>query len=140
LHDMGLTETHRPRAAECCFALNGGLIAYDLARAHGWDESKSQHLHDTIGLHINPLVSVADHGPEAKLLGNGAFMDIVGLRHYCVPTQDLQEVILRYPRGDFIEEILRVMREMDHRPDSRSGFMSKLGIDFLARRNPLNSP
>jgi hypothetical protein len=37
-----------------------------------------------------------------------------------------------------VTEILHVMNSIDHPPDPRSGFMSKLGIAHLARNNPLD--
>ena len=84
------------------------------------------------------IVNTTEHGPEAKLLGNGAYLDIVGLRHYCLTTDAIQRVHKLYPREQFVPEILRIMSEIQHPPDTRSGFMSNIGIDFLAKRNPLD--
>ena len=137
LHDMGLTETHNPKAAHGCFALNGGDVAYTLAQQYDWTAERCETLYNTIGLHINPQVKVADHGPEAKLLSNGAFMDIVGLRHYCLTRAAILEVQNNHPRETFIREILALMKAIPHSKNTRSEFMSHIGIDWLALRNPL---
>ncbi len=138
LHDLGLSEKYSPQASHSCFALNGANVAYTLALEHGWDDVQAQTLYNSIGMHLNPLVSVAKHDPEAKLLGNGAYLDIVGLGHYRLSPQVIKKVHQLYPRDNFVAEILRVMKSIDHPPDTRSGFMSKVGIDFLANRNPLD--
>lgn len=138
LHDLGLSDTYNPEASHSCFALNGANVAYHLALEHGWPHAQAETLYNSIGLHLNPLVSVAEHGPEAKLLGNGAYLDIVGLRHYCLTTEAIQRVHQLYPREQFVPEILRIMSDIQHPPDTRSGFMSNIGIDFLAKRNPLD--
>lgn len=139
LHDVGLSARHRPEAEHGCFALNGARVARELALERGWSAGRAESLYGVIGLHLNPLVSVDAHGPEAKLLGNGAYLDIVGLRHYCLTPEVIERVHQRYPREQFVDEILRVMDSIDHPPNTRSGFMSNIGIDFLAKRNPLDA-
>ena len=138
LHDLGLSDKYSPQADHSCFALNGANIAYKLALEQGWDDGRAQILYNSIGLHINPLIEVAEHGPEAKLIGNGAYLDIIGIRHYCLTPEVIKQVHQLFPRGNFVADILRVMKSIDHPRDTRSGFMSKIGIDFLANRNPLD--
>jgi hypothetical protein len=138
LHDLGLSDKYSPEATHSCFALNGANIAYKLALEHDWDDAQAEALYNCIGLHLNPLVSATEHGPEAKLLGNGAYLDILGLRHYCLTAEVIKRVDERHPREDFVPEILMIMKEIKHPPDTRSGFMSKIGFDFMAKRNPLD--
>lgn len=138
LHDLGLSDTYRPQATHSCFALNGANVAYHLALEHDWQHAQAETLYNCIGLHLNPLIDATEHGPEAKLLGNGAYLDIVGLRHYCLTAEAIQRVHQLYPREQFVTEILRIMNDIQHPPDTRSGFMSKIGIDFLAKRNSLD--
>lgn len=138
LHDMGLTDKHRPQANHACFALNGAAIAYNLALKHQWTDAQAQNLYNTIGLHITPMLTASKHGPEAKLLGNGAFLDVAGLRHYCLNVAVIKQVLQQYPRQNFTAELLQVMQNTDHPLDTRAGFMSNMGIEFLANRNPLD--
>ena len=138
LHDMGLSDKHSPQAAHSCFALNGANVAYNLALEHGWNDTQAEAVYNCIGLHLNPLVNATEHGPEAKLLGNGAYLDILGLRHYCLTADVIQRVHQRHPRTDFIPEIVRIMKGIKHPPHTRAGFMSNMGIEFMARRNPLD--
>jgi hypothetical protein len=77
------------------------------------------------------------HGAEAKLVGDGATMDVLGSRYHRVPTGIVRSVHARYPRTSFRGEIL-VSVGAPHAPSSRPHFLSRLGFGFFANRNPLD--
>jgi hypothetical protein len=73
LHDLGLI--HRDGAA--CFALRGAELARAIVVAAGADASVAERVADAIARHLN----VAPGGDvEARLVGAGAALDVVGAR------------------------------------------------------------
>jgi len=139
LHDLGISEHNLPRTHVYCFATTGAREAAELVRAGGWDEERATRTYEAISLHLNPLIDASVQGAEARLVGDGATMDVLGSRHHRVPVEAIRRVHARHPRNGFREDILRSV-DAPHATDSRPDFLSKLGFGFFADRNPLDCP
>ncbi|BDA70525.1 phosphohydrolase [Calothrix sp. PCC 7716] len=137
LHDLGLSQLHIKQACTCCFSINGARLAHQFAILQGWDAHRAKTLYETISLHLNPIVDVAIDGVEAKLLKDGATMDVIGVRFHCLPSGAIQTVHAQFPRIGFREEILASINNVPHAQDSRPQFLSR-GFSILAARNPLD--
>jgi hypothetical protein len=138
LHDLGLSQLNIGQACKCCFSINGARLAHHFAISQDWDRDRAKTLYEMISLHLNPVVNVPLDGVEAKLLKDGATMDVIGVRSHCLPITAIQAVHDRFPRAEFREEILASINDVPHAPDSRPQFLSR-GFGILAARNPLDS-
>lgn len=76
LHDLGLTDAHRMRRAEC-FAVEGALA-------------------DAVSLHLNVTVPVR-RGPEAHLLHAGTTTDLLGSGLRELPRTARDDVLAHHP-------------------------------------------
>jgi hypothetical protein len=137
LHDLGLSQQHIQQACTCCFSINGARLAQQFALSQGWNAHRAEKLYEIISLHLNPSVDTTVDGVEAKLLNDGATMDVIGVRSHCLPSAAIQAVHERFPRAEFREEILASINDVPHAPDSRPQFLSR-GFGILAARNPLD--
>jgi len=97
LHDMAITDRYREHAPMPCFAARGGILARDWAKERGWPAPHCASLGDAISLHLNVAVS-REHGPEARLLQEGAALDMIGLRLWDLSPGTVAAVLGRYPR------------------------------------------
>lgn len=110
LHDTGLADQRSAVYQQShCFALDGAMLAEDLAHDSGWSQRRSDRLADAISLHLNPVVALS-HGAEAHLLNAGAAFDVAGLRKWEVAPATVNEVLARYPRLHFKQELDALMR------------------------------
>lgn len=139
LHDIGLTERFAFKHSECCcFAIEGALVANDFARDRGWSEPRRRALADAIGQHLNVRVS-PDRGAEAYLLQTGAGADVIGGRMEEIDGKSKAEVLRRYPRLGFKEEIIATLKpQAERRPDSRIAFLFRAGFPRLVRAAPFS--
>lgn len=137
LHDLGLSKLHIKQACTCCFSINGARLAHQFAISQGWDAHRAEKLYEMISLHLSPIVDATVDGVEAKLLKDGATMDVIGVRSHCLPNAVIQSVHDQFPRAKLREEILASINNVPHAPDSRPQFLSR-GFGILAARNPLD--
>ena len=138
LHDLGLTDSRSQQAASHCFAVTGAREAENLVRGDGWVDRRARAVFEAISLHLNPEVSKRRHGTEAQLLAYGAQLDVVGARLTRLRPDAVQSVLQRYPRDGFADSITSHIASPQHR-DSRAAFLTQIGFERLARRNPLDS-
>jgi hypothetical protein len=94
-------------------------------------------LYEAISLHLNPVVDPIVDGVEAKLLKDGATMDVIGVRSHCLPSSAIQKIQAHFPRSGFREEILMTINDVPHVRDSRPHFLGR-GFGIFAARNPLD--
>ena len=138
LHDVGLTERHRPQPEEGCFAVSGGLTARALLAEWGAAEAIADRVAEAIALHFNARVGL-EHGAEAHLLHEAAFLDVVGRRMHELPRAARAAVLARHPRDGFSAAFNAAMgREHRERPASRAALSRRLGSSLLVRANPLD--
>lgn len=133
LHDSGLAPKNRAQMDACCFAVTGAEDAKIFVEGHGWKEPKSIAVFNAIAMHLNPIVEKKDNF-EGFLVKSGAYMDLFGNRHSCIPLAEKVKVIEKYPRYNFNEEIL----DVNHFPNSRAVYFAKFGAVELSKKNPLN--
>jgi len=136
LHDLGLTEAHRPEG-DACFTLGGARAAYALAARHGWPDKRAHALADAICLHINAHVA-ARHGRVAHWLRAGALADVVGLGLNRVPQTQRSAVVERHPRLGMKENICAALEHEAQRCScGRIAYAEKtVGLTDRIRQNP----
>ena len=136
LHDIALTDEHRPTGDAGCFAAHGGEVArVALAAA---DEALAERVAEAISLHMNVRVPAA-LGTEAHLLHAGAHLDAGGTRAGDVPRAAVSEILARHPRDGFAGCFTDLMRrEATERPRSRAAVLWRLGMPMVLARNPLD--
>lgn len=138
LHDLGLAERQVPQMSRCCFATTGAREAERLAVEHGWDADRAARVYEAISLHINPVVTLRDHGTEAHLLARAAGFDNFGMQLHRVPIGARRTVHARFPRAGWRDAALGTMQPGLHAPDTRPAFGVFLGIGKLVSANPLD--
>ncbi len=138
LHDLGISPTFIDKACHYCFATTGAREAASFVTARGWDQAKSRRVYEAVSLHFNTYIDHRMHGSEARFVGEGAQLDVLGLRFQRVPESSLRLVEHQYPRKDFEQECIRTNALANHPPNSRPGFGGTSGFEVLVRRNPLN--
>ena len=137
LHDIGLSEDHRPPSGAGCFAVHGGEEARRILHASGADEAFASDAASAIAAHFNVRVPLA-WGAEAHLLHAGAHLDVVGRRVSHLPAEAVTEVNARLPRDGFANFFIDAMqREAHSRPRSRAGLLWRLGMRRAIRRSPV---
>ncbi|MGI9647297.1 MAG: HD domain-containing protein [Acidimicrobiia bacterium] len=137
LHDLGLTDAFGFKDDRYqCFAFEGAVAAGEFASEQGWSDDRAGALSEAICLHLNVKVSVAD-GPEAYLLRSGSGLDSVGGRLHEINPANRDEVLARYPRLHFKDELSDLAGEQGRRrPQSRMGFLMANGFGGLVQRAP----
>jgi hypothetical protein len=102
LHDVALTDTHRPGTADDvgCFAVHGSRVARGLLVDLGAPAPTTDTVADAIAWHMNNRVGV-EVGPVAHLLHAGAHLDVVGRRASELPQDVVAEVVAAHPRDGF---------------------------------------
>lgn len=137
LHDLGLTARYAGTVAGCgCFAIEGALAAHEFATAKGWPPERASALADAIALHLNVRVGPA-LGMEAHLLHDGTTLDVVGSRVWQIPPAARHAVLARHPRNHLKRQIVAaIAAEGAKRPESRIGFMNRLGFCALVKAAP----
>ena len=143
LHDVGLTADHRiPQgggADSCrCFAVHGAHVSEQKLLELGASPVLASEVADAIGLHLNAKVGV-ESGGAAHLVNQGAALDVVGTRASDVGRALIAQVIARYDRTGFADELLPVLRaEIAERPAARMASLFGIGMGPAIRLNPLN--
>jgi hypothetical protein len=119
LHDLGLI--HRDGAA--CFALRGAELARAIVVAAGADASVAERVADAIARHLN----VAPGGDvEARLVGAGAALDVVGARREHVAEPTRRAVVHAWPRDGFAASMADAVADESRRhPQTRIGFLCR---------------
>jgi hypothetical protein len=138
LHDIALTDAHRPPSSAACFAVHGGEVARTTLTSLGVEPSYADDVAHAIALHMNVHVPT-DEGVEAHLLHAGAHLDVAGTRAADLPRQTIRAVLARHPRDDFPSCFATLMRrETAERPDSRAALLWRLGMRLPLNHNPLD--
>ena len=128
LHDVGLP-TPVPRVD---FTRASAQVARDVAEDVGLSTAATDTLRDAITLHHTPGVTLAQ-GPVAYLLSAGAGLDVVGLRSWQLPPDQIAEILAEYPRVGFKREFAAAFRaEAKHVPSGRGAFLTRYGAFSLA--------
>lgn len=130
LHDLGLTESYRPKAGqERCFTAVGAEKVTELAIKHGWSDRRAQSAANAITLHLNVIIG-SEHGKEAQMVKAGAVADVAGIGLHRLQIDQLAKVLEKYPRLQMKQNIIKAL---DHDattcPHCRIAFLkNQLGI------------
>jgi hypothetical protein len=133
LHDAALTGHSAGARTGCdCFALDGAEAALTMLREAGWSEDRAVGVANAISLHLNPRVSLEEHGAEAHLMAASAALDVVGRRLGEIDPANVEAVLAKHPRLGFKKAMVQLMRAQAKRaPRSRTGFLCRW-LPFLA--------
>ncbi|NHF72587.1 HD domain-containing protein [Paracoccus xiamenensis] len=105
LHDLGLTESHKPELCQACFALSGGERVRDHLHSRGHSQATARKIGDAISLHLNGRVSRYRHGAEAHLVSRGANCDLFGAGRRRISRVNLIEIHELHPRDGVLDAL-----------------------------------
>jgi hypothetical protein len=126
----------------CAVDFTLGSVARRLscATAAGLDGGRADLLADGICVHTTPGIRVDTDGTIGCYLQWGAMVDGAGLRMWDIAPRDIEEVLRRYPRGDFKRELIGMMRaEAAAVPRGRFGLLVRSGLPLAVRMAPFDS-
>jgi hypothetical protein len=136
LHDYGIVNPTANRD----FTLGSVDRMLSCATAAGLDNERADLLADGICVHTTPGAKVATDGAIGCYLQWGAMVDGAGLRMWDVAPRNVEEVLRRYPRGDFKRELIGMMRaEATAVPRGRFGLLVRCGLPLAVRMAPFDS-
>ncbi|HTX96797.1 MAG TPA: phosphohydrolase [Mycobacterium sp.] len=136
LHDFGIVTP----TVNCDFTLAGADRALSCARSADVDDERAHLLADGICVHTTPGVNVVTDGAIGCYLQWGAMVDGAGLRVWDISPRNVEEVLHRYPRGDFKRDLIRMMRaEATAMPAGRFGLLVRCGLPLAVRMAPFDS-
>ncbi|MGO4739896.1 hypothetical protein AB4099_25335 [Bosea sp. 2KB_26] len=94
LHDVTLNERFNgPRR----FEVEGADLARGFARQSGLDERRAQLIWDSVALNSTPSIGLYKEA-EVALCTAGICLDVVGLQYDALPPDEVQQILLAYPR------------------------------------------
>lgn len=103
-----------------------------------YDKLKCDQVHEAISLHTS-VGTVDLMEPQFSLLYSGYALDTIGTRKYNVRTQVIHEIINKYPRNDFINDIKQLFdREARDKPFSAVAGDIGCGLEPLISLNPID--
>ena len=143
LHDVGLTAEYRIPAGDAgaacqCFAAHGAHVSEEKLVELGASPLLASEVADAIGMHLNAKVG-EEAGGTARLVNQGAALDVVGVRASDVGRTIISEVLALHDRAGFAEELLAVVRtENAVRRSARMASLFGVGMGQAIRLNPLN--
>ncbi|HSM45037.1 MAG TPA: HD domain-containing protein [Acidimicrobiia bacterium] len=111
LHDIGLTSSY---ISDRGFEKVGAATASRLLTEHGWTDHRTQTVIDAIVDHTNPTPNEV---PESRVVQAGAAFDVAGIPDSLMSDDRVGEVLDRYPRTDFPQQILEAYwQEIERHP------------------------
>ncbi len=136
LHDYGIVSP----TADRDFTLGSVERMLSCAEAAGLDDERADSLADGICVHTTPGVKVETDGAIGCYLQWGAMVDGAGLRVWDIAPRNVDEVLRRYPRGDFKRELIAMMRaEATAVPGGRFRLLVRCGLPLAVRLAPFDS-
>jgi len=136
LHDYGIARPTGNRD----FTLGSVDRMLSCAKAASLADERADLLADGICVHTTPGVKVEADGTIGCYLQWGAMVDGAGLRIWDIAPGDVEEVLRRYPRGDFKRELVGMMRaEAIAVPAGRFGLLVRWGLPLAVRMAPFDS-
>jgi hypothetical protein len=136
LHDYGIVTPTVNRD----FTLGSVERLRSCADAAGVADDRADLLADGICVHTTPGIKVETDGATGCYLQWGAMVDGAGLRIWDIAPGNVQEVLRRYPRGDFKRELLDMIRaEAAAVPRGRFRLLARCGLPLAVRMAPFDS-
>jgi len=135
LHDYGIATP----TADRDFTLGSVDRLRSCADAAGVADDRADLLADGICVHTTPGIKVETDGATGCYLQWGAMVDGAGLRIWDISPANVEEVLRRYPRGDFKRRLVEVMRaEAAAVPKGRFGLLVRCGLPLAVRIAPFD--
>ena len=137
VHDWGATNL----VAGEDFTLRGAERALACAGAAGIDPAQADRIADGICCHTTPGVTVQRDGAIAYYVQYGAMVDGAGLRAWDIASENVREVLRRYPRGHGFKTGLIdiVTAEARAVPRGRFGLLYRCGMTLAVRLAPFET-
>lgn len=96
-HDLGLVDAYHTETKR--FEVDGADAARDFLRSHGIPDPKADLVWEAIALHTTPGIPQYMR-PEIALTNAGVLVDVVGIGYDNYTSEQRDEVITAFPRGD----------------------------------------
>jgi hypothetical protein len=136
LHDHGIAQPTAGRD----FTLASAERMLSCAGAAGVATDRAEVLADAICVHTTPGVAPERDGALGCYLQWGAMVDGAGLRIWDVAPANVEEILRRYPRDDFKDQLIGLMRaEASAVPNGRFGLLVRCGVPLAVRMAPFES-
>ncbi len=130
-HDTGLLEPFS--ATEQRFELDGADHARRFLQSRGFGRAAADTVWTAIALHTTPGVP-GRMGPEVAAVHLGVLTDVVGHGRDALDPDDVDAILVAYPRGDFANGFLRACYDgQRHRPRTTDGTVN---ADVLEHFDP----
>jgi hypothetical protein len=104
-HDLGLVDAYHTDTNR--FEVDGADAAREFLRGHGIPEPKADLVWEAIALHTTPGIPQYMR-PEIALTSAGVLVDVVGIGYDEYTSEQRDQVIAAFPRGDFKDEFIQV--------------------------------
>lgn len=135
LHDLGLTKTYD---SDGSFELNGARAAHQFVMQQGYAEDKAALVHEAIALHTYVGES-HKREPEIALVHFGAGVDVIGYRAEDIEMSTFSDIVKRYPRLGFTEQMsLALTDQVGRKPGCSIAGHVALGFLKKLKQAPFN--
>jgi len=104
-HDMGLVDTYSTESKR--FEVDGADVAREFLKAHGVSETNADLVWEAIALHTTPGIPQYMR-PEINLTNAGVLVDVVGIGYDEYSSQQRDQVVGTFPRGNFKSEFIEI--------------------------------
>ena len=104
-HDLGLIDAYHTHTKR--FEVDSADAAREFLRSHGIPELKADLVWEAIALHTTPGIPQYMR-PEIALTNAGVLVDVVGIGYDEYTTEQRNQVITAFPRGDFKNEFVKL--------------------------------
>ncbi|OSC38821.1 hypothetical protein [Mycobacterium decipiens] len=136
LHDYGIARPTQNRD----FTLGSVDRMLSCANAAGLAAERADLLADGICVHTTPGIAVKTDGAIGCYLQWGAMVDGAGLRIWDIASGNVEEIVRRYPRGEFKRQLVDMMRaEAAAVPGGRFRLLVRCGLPLAVRLAPFDS-
>jgi hypothetical protein len=130
-HDLGLVDAYHTETRR--FEVDGANAAREFLRSRGIPEPKADLVWEAIALHTTPGIPQYMR-PEIALTNAGVLLDVVGIGYHEYTSEQREQVIAAFPRGDFKNEMIQVQtRSALKRPQTTFGTVN---FDYIEYRDP----
>jgi HD domain len=130
-HDLGLVDAYHTETKR--FEVDGADAAREFLRSRGIPEPKADLVWEAIALHTTRGVPQYMR-PEIALTNAGTRLDVVGIGYNEYTSEQREQVIAAFPRGDFKNEMIQVQtRSALKKPQTTFGTVN---FDYIEYRDP----
>jgi len=130
-HDIGLVDRYHTETKR--FEVDGADAAREFLRAHGIAAPKADLVWEAIALHTTPGIPQYMR-PEIALTNAGVLVDVVGVGYDDYTSEQREQVITAFPRGDFKNEFVEIQTcSALKKPHTTFGTVN---FDYIEHRDP----